>query len=138
MKVLLGYDGSECARRALDRAAALAGNDPVLVVSVAHSTGMALHASGAKVEKGEVQSHAENLREADELLTKAGAKAELRETLQAPVGEVAEALTHVAQESGVEMIVVGRRGMSGIKRLFAGSVSEGVVRHATCDVLVVH
>ena len=43
----------------------------------------------------------------------------------------------VAAEVGVDVIVVGSHGRTGVKRLFLGSVSEHVVRHAPCPVLVV-
>jgi len=33
---------------------------------------------------------------------------------------------------------VGSHGRTGVKRLFFGSVSERVVRHAHCPVLVIH
>ena len=41
-----------------------------------------------------------------------------------------------AEESGAGVIVVGRG--SGLRRLINGSVSTRLVRHAPCDVLVVH
>lgn len=43
----------------------------------------------------------------------------------------------VPQRENVDLIVVGARGMGAIERLFVGSVSENVVRHAECDVVVV-
>ncbi len=39
---------------------------------------------------------------------------------------------------GVDMLVVGTRGPTGLGRLLLGSVAERVVRDATCPVLVVH
>lgn len=42
-----------------------------------------------------------------------------------------------ATEHGVDLIIVGSHGRSGIKRMVLGSVAERVVRHAACDVLVV-
>jgi nucleotide-binding universal stress UspA family protein len=42
-----------------------------------------------------------------------------------------------AEETDAGLVVVGRRGLGGVKRLLMGSVSEGVVRHARWPVLVV-
>jgi nucleotide-binding universal stress UspA family protein len=46
-------------------------------------------------------------------------------------------LVWVAEQLGVDAIVVGSHGKGRLKRLVLGSVSEHVVRHAPCPVLVV-
>ncbi len=43
----------------------------------------------------------------------------------------------LAEELGVGLVVVGSRGLGGIRRALIGSVSDSVVRHAHCPVLVV-
>ena len=43
----------------------------------------------------------------------------------------------LAEETGAGMVVVGSRGLGGVKRALMGSVSDSVVRHAHCPVLVV-
>jgi len=43
----------------------------------------------------------------------------------------------LAEELGAGLIVVGSRGLGGIRRALMGSVSYSVVRHAYCPVLVV-
>jgi nucleotide-binding universal stress UspA family protein len=43
----------------------------------------------------------------------------------------------VAEDIGTGLIVLGSRGLGGIKRALMGSVSDSVVRHAHCPVLVV-
>jgi universal stress protein A len=42
-----------------------------------------------------------------------------------------------ANSEGVDLIVVGSHGRSGVSRFFIGSVSDYVVRHARCPVMVV-
>jgi nucleotide-binding universal stress UspA family protein len=42
-----------------------------------------------------------------------------------------------AEEQGVDLIVVGTRGRTGLKRLLLGSVASGVVTYAPCTVMVV-
>jgi nucleotide-binding universal stress UspA family protein len=51
-------------------------------------------------------------------------------------GNEAEHITGVAEELGADLIVIGSRGLGGMKRLLMGSVSESVVKHAHCPVLV--
>jgi nucleotide-binding universal stress UspA family protein len=43
----------------------------------------------------------------------------------------------LAEEIGAGLIVMGSRGLGGIRRALMGSVSESVVQHAHCPVLVV-
>jgi nucleotide-binding universal stress UspA family protein len=53
------------------------------------------------------------------------------------VGDVDTTICRIAEELGVDVVVVGSHGRTGLSRLFLGSVSEHVVRHAPCPVLVV-
>jgi nucleotide-binding universal stress UspA family protein len=47
------------------------------------------------------------------------------------------AIVNLADEIGAGLIVMGSRGLGGIRRALMGSVSDSVVRHAHCPVLVV-
>ncbi len=46
-------------------------------------------------------------------------------------------ILELAEEVGAELIVVGSRGLGSLRRALMGSVSDSVVRHAHCPVLVV-
>jgi len=48
-----------------------------------------------------------------------------------------EAIVHLAEEIGADLIVMGSRGFGGLKRALLGNVADSVVRHAHCPVLVV-
>lgn len=50
---------------------------------------------------------------------------------------VPDAIIQFASEAGVDLIVMGTKGRTGIKRFLLGSVTESVVHHAHCPVLVV-
>jgi nucleotide-binding universal stress UspA family protein len=52
------------------------------------------------------------------------------------MGSPVDQILYASEEIGAGLVVVGRRGLGGIKRLLMGSVSEGVVHHARCPVLV--
>jgi len=53
------------------------------------------------------------------------------------IGEVDLEIVALAEELGVDLIVTGSRGLGGVRRALMGSVSDSVVRHAHCPVLVV-
>lgn len=53
------------------------------------------------------------------------------------MGEAAREIVHLAEDLGAGLIVMGSRGRAGIRRALMGSVSDSVVRHAHCPVLVV-
>ncbi|HZC84450.1 MAG TPA: universal stress protein [Rubrobacter sp.] len=53
------------------------------------------------------------------------------------MGEVALEIVALAEELQADLIVIGSRGLGGVRRALIGSVSDSVVRHAHCPVLVV-
>ena len=57
---------------------------------------------------------------------------------QVLAGDPAEAILGVAVSEAVDMIVIGNRGRGAVQSAVLGSVSEKVMHHATCCVLVVH
>lgn len=53
-------------------------------------------------------------------------------------GSPAEAITKSAADIGADLIVVGSHGRTGLSRLLMGSVTEGIIGHSDCSVLVAH
>lgn len=62
----------------------------------------------------------------------------LQAELVATKGTPADAIVRLAQERGVDLIVVGSRHKRFFERLVEGSVNQNVLRRAGCDVLVVY
>jgi nucleotide-binding universal stress UspA family protein len=54
------------------------------------------------------------------------------------IGNPAREVARCAGEIGADLLVVASHGRTGFKRAMMGSVAEIIVRHAPCDVLVVH
>jgi nucleotide-binding universal stress UspA family protein len=54
-----------------------------------------------------------------------------------PSGEPGPAICEVAEQLQADLVVIGRRGLSGLTEAFMGSVSNYVTHHASCSVLVV-
>jgi nucleotide-binding universal stress UspA family protein len=63
--------------------------------------------------------------------------ADKRATVSVETGDPAHALLNTAEQDRADLLVVGSHGRSGIGRFLLGSVSEKVMRHVDCSVLVV-
>ena len=131
-RIVVGFDGSEHARKALARAADIANGATVAVVSAAHVEGF-LGGAVSPIDPAEAEARTKALAEAREYLEGRGVKGEYIEGN----GNPADVLVEEAKESGADLIVVGTRGRNAARRLALGSVSTNVVHHATVDVLVV-
>lgn len=129
--IVVGYDGSDTARRGLARACQVgveASTIVVVVVAAAvHSAGLALELSAEPFDAARV------LNEASELLD--GHDGMTVET-RAEAGDSAVVLVEVARQVGARIIIVGRRGGDFVARTLLGSVAQRVVQQAPCDVLV--
>jgi nucleotide-binding universal stress UspA family protein len=137
-KILVGYDGSENSKRALDRAIALSeGTGAAIRLVVAVSTVLITYGPTAYYPPDYAE---QALKEGGRLLSDAVGRAKAAgRNVSGSVedGHPAEILLDCARREGADLIVVGRRGISGIERFVMGGVSSSVVNHSTCDVLVV-
>ena len=131
-RILVAYDGSEPARRALETTIELAS------LSGAHVT----VASVVPVHPGRVpidpwddpDVHAQELREAKQILAEHGIRAEFAR----PFGDPAKEIEMLAESGGFDTVVVGSRGLGWVSRFLQGSVSEHVATHAGATVVIAH
>jgi nucleotide-binding universal stress UspA family protein len=136
MKIVVGYDGSDPAKRALQRAADLAADgDRIVVVAAAEAHAKSGARSGisggAHLDPSEFEQRRGDLVEAQQLLSERGLDAEPVEAHGDPGTSIVEAA------KDADMIIVGSRGLNPVQRILLGSVSSKVVHRAACDVLVV-
>jgi nucleotide-binding universal stress UspA family protein len=129
-RVLVAYDGSTAARRALARASEIGrGADGVTVVHVMPVPGVGAGIAPPNRERNEQWRL---LEEARQFLAGRGIEVDTA----ARVGEAAAEILAVADELGADVVVIGRR--RGRRAHILGSTSSRIVRDAKCDVLVVH
>ncbi len=144
-KILLATDSSEEAELALSTAIDLANdtNSQLHVVTVGPwnpDPAYAVHEASFRWETYEQASEAIR-KEAQEILDNQVRKIEegggtVREA-HLKRGRKDQEIIRVAEEIGAGLIVMGSRGMGGVRRALMGSVSDSVIRHAHCPVLVV-
>jgi nucleotide-binding universal stress UspA family protein len=129
--ILVGFDGSMNARRALEAALDLAKPDTrITIVAAAQAPSPAGHP--LPVEPEGLEERRSELEEARRILAGQGRVAEVAAVLGAP----ADVLVEEAVKRGADLIIVGRRGVSGAELLVMGSVSSKVARTARCSVLI--
>jgi nucleotide-binding universal stress UspA family protein len=136
MKIVVGYDGSEPAKRALQRAADLAADgDKIVVVASAEAHAKSGARSGisggAHLDPSEFQQRGDHLEEAQRLLSEQGIDIEP----VAAQGDPGTSIVEAAKDA--DLIIVGSRGLNPVQRILLGSVSSKVVHRAASDVLVV-
>jgi nucleotide-binding universal stress UspA family protein len=137
--ILIGYDGSDGARRAVDTAAVLFGNrravvldvGPVITPAESLVTVTPGPYSFEQYNESEAASTAED---GARYARGAGLVADARAEVAAPTWQ---GVVDVADEIDAAVIVMGSRGLNGARELFEGSLSHQVAQHAGRPVLIV-
>ncbi len=132
-KILLATDGSRYSKAATEKAIAFAksyGGEIVAVSVVDVPT--EFYAEAPKAVEDMIRQARGYTLDVKKQAEKDGVKTE---SFTAE-GEAYEAITKLAKEQGVNMIIMGSHGRTGLKRLLMGSVTEKVIGHALCPVLV--
>jgi nucleotide-binding universal stress UspA family protein len=148
---LIAFDGSAAARHAVAAAAALLKPRVTLVLTVWEAAlaqaamapppdvAMTPAVDPATVLEFDraLRGHAERVaNDGAELARSLGLDAD--SLAIADVRDIPRTIVEVARDHKAAAIVVGSRGLSGLRARFEGSTSKGVVKHAPCPVVVVH
>jgi nucleotide-binding universal stress UspA family protein len=134
-KILVGYDGSPLAEKAVDLAIrfGVCEKSAISVLAVAR-----LPEPATSVE---LQAVLDDAREHFEIglkrVVERGQRQGVEITTDIVVGHPGEQLIHRAETEQVDLMIVGRRGTSLFQKMVLGSVSERVLRYAHCPVLLV-
>lgn len=138
--IVVGTDGSDTARQAVDLAIDLARSSGatlhMVTVFRTASAGVAVAAAGAAAGASDAAAHALSREVGQQILEEAAARAgELKVERHVVAGAPADGIIQVATEVGADLIVVGSKGMQGARRIL-GSVPNSVAHGAPCNVLV--
>jgi nucleotide-binding universal stress UspA family protein len=141
--ILVGIDGSESSIDAADYAIEMAKKDGAQVIALTVNR-IPLSSYGLATPQDEVKQSKENedMQEFKEWLDKISQNAkqngvQLKKEIINSQMSVEAAIVEYAESEGVDLIVIGTRGNSGIKNMLLGSIASGVVKYATCPVMVV-
>ena len=146
MKILVCTDGSKYSQKALEEASVIVKGCNVNEVAIIHvyekfdSFPMSVEGNIEQTEINRLVME-EYKKKGEKILSEAlkfieGKNIKARTILKK--GHPADTIISVAQEEGFDMIVIGSRGLGGLKKLFLGSVSNAIIQEVNnCSVLVV-
>ena len=144
--LLIGYDGSEHAKDAIRSAAGLLTVKDALVVTVWQPTSdvgaFAWYGAGpnmvnfAELDRAGAEAGGRVAEEGAQIAREAGLRAESIAIEATP--PVWKTIVETADLHGASTIVMGSRGLTGLRSMLLGSVSNAVVHHTDRPTLVIH
>jgi nucleotide-binding universal stress UspA family protein len=140
-RIVVGVDGSEESRRAVNFVESLPLGPDIQVHLVAVAESLFVPASLPSATREAFRSTVAEVDERQqatlqEMLIAAGRLDGLAEVhTHTPVGDPARLLLEMAARA--DLLIVGSRGLGAVRRLLLGTVSEKVLQHAPCPVLIV-
>jgi nucleotide-binding universal stress UspA family protein len=142
--ILVPIDGSEYSLNAAQYATRIARNEKaqlfcIHVVTPRMPFGYATPAASSTKSryyddiKNKVESWFDNVRN----IAKDEGIFDIKTEIFIDVKSIIESIIEYATRRNIDLIVIGTRGRTGLRRFFMGSVANGVVQHAHCSVLVI-
>jgi nucleotide-binding universal stress UspA family protein len=145
--ILIAYDRSDDAKAAIQHAGRLMRGQTAIVLSIwePFMTMIARTPAGLgpindmsdieRIDETLRRTAERHVQEGEQLARAAGLDASARVAPRS--ASIAEAILAVAEETGAAAIVLGSRGLTGLKSMILGSASHAIVQHADRPVLVV-
>ena len=139
MKILLAIDDSKFSEAAAKSLAAQFRPQDT-EVRVLHVVEPPIAVEPPQMSPGyypELEGRLPQARELVDRVAKTLSSADFRVTTSVVTGDARNVILDDAAEWHADLIVLGSHGRTGLERLFLGSVSEAVARHAHCSVQIV-
>ncbi len=143
-KILVPYDGSDNAKKALQQAVAIAQSGEGVILYLASVCNMVSAMSNfdqVSIAEGCLTTKLTEDLEAQCKEDLAEAKAMVPKSLPVEtlyeVGSPGPVLLNLAKDNDCDLVVMGSRGLGPLKGIFMGSVSSYIVSRAKCPVLIV-
>lgn len=144
-KILLAVDGSETSIKAANQAKKIAEafDSEIMILSVAHEPELHIYTEGAYLPnvKEEQKRILLARKMACEKLAKSLAEEKAEKGIKVDYkvveGRPSDEIIKESSESKYDLIVLGSRGITGVKRFILGTVSSKVANNSSCSVLIV-
>lgn len=140
-KILVPIDGSECSLNAAKYAVKLAKDEDAQLFCIHVLMGVPY---GYESSPYAIDQYFKDLQEKAQSWFKKVREMARNEDIAEPnteiftdVKSIIESIIDYATSKNIDLIVIGTRGRTGLKRFLTGSVANGVVQHAHCSVMIV-
>jgi nucleotide-binding universal stress UspA family protein len=142
VQVLLAVDGSEHSVKAARLGLALVRADAEITIlevvsPVEGAAGFASGLEGPVVFAVDDEIDEEIIAHGAAMARDVARQVGVQSAVRVEVGDAGPIICHVAEQMGVDLVIVGSHGKGLVKRMVLGSVSTFVTHHAPCPVLVV-
>jgi nucleotide-binding universal stress UspA family protein len=142
--ILVPIDGSEYSLHAAQYATRIARNEKaqlfcIHVVTPRMPYGYATPAASSTKDRNydDIKNKVESWFDIVRNMAKDEGIFDIKTEIFIDVKSIIESIIEYATQRNIDLIVIGTRGRTGLKRFFMGSVASGVVQHAHCSVLVI-
>lgn len=148
-RILVSVDGSEPSKKALDYALDLAEElgaevlilsvvPPVVLPIFSEEPGVTPIITARDIDRYNLKLRATFENVLSEALKRARSrKPDLKVSSKLVDGRPADKIVEVAEDEGFDLIIMGSRGLGGLREFFLGSTTKRVADHCTCPVLII-
>jgi len=135
-KILVPIDGSEFSLKAVKYAAKIAQDENAQIICIHVIAGIP-YGYGPPEYQQDIKEKAESWFVKVKDIAKTLHISEVKTEIFMDVNSVADTIIDFAKKETIDLIVIGTKGRTGLKRFLMGSVANGVIQHAHCPVLLV-
>jgi nucleotide-binding universal stress UspA family protein len=137
MAILVAYDGSHPAQKALERAVRAANGEEIILLRVIEAADGMIEAGWGIVQDRLKEMQEEMKSELSEDIKTFLDTEDVEFQVETVVGKPSREIVSFAEENDVSEIVIGSHGREGVSRVLLGNVAENVVRRSPITVIVV-
>lgn len=137
MAILVAYDGSHPAQRAVEHAVSTYPDEEIILLGVVEASDGSIEAGIDLIQEKLKTVRDETSEEVSEEVKELVRKSDVDFRMETVVGKPSRAIVSFADENDVDVIVIGSHGRAGVSRVLLGNVAENVVRRAPTTVTVV-